>query len=277
MSWEKQKYCFRLLKVVELIKRRMSREVVCGSGNGAMVLKWDSMVYNTGRVNEHMKGSIGDAMLDQNKRLHEENKNFGSRSDAGGTARNLASALEKMFKAGICTSMLDYGTGKGALVNELRLKLGNRVKVDGYDPAVEGFDMHPKKEYDIVTCFDVLEHIDEREVDKIIEEIFYLAKNFCYIVIDLQPAVKTLADGRNAHILLAPKDWWIQRFAQKFESLLAFPIYHKAGIAQKVCIFASNRRNMIMPMLSFSVKLGIFEMELEGGLLQKKVEYEKRK
>ena len=60
-----------------------------------------------------------------------------------------------------------------------------------------------------------------------LKDIQSLTKLFCYVVIDLQPAVKRLSDGRNAHVLLAPPEWWASRFSQVF-SHATFPIKHIA-------------------------------------------------
>ena len=60
-----------------------------------------------------------------------------------------------------------------------------------------------------------------QSIDAVLD-VANLTKNFCYLVIDLQPTVKTLPDGRNAHILLAPCDWWITRVSQIFPCISAF-------------------------------------------------------
>ena len=59
-------------------------------------------------------------------------------------------------------------------------------------------------------------------IDAVLKDIHRLTKRFCYVVVDLQPAVKKLADGRNAHILLAPYEWWVARFAQLFKCQASF-------------------------------------------------------
>ena len=71
----------------------------------------------------------------------------------------------------------------------------------------------PDQPADILSCLDVLEHIELTSIDDVLQDINNLTRHFCYLVIDLQPAVKTLADGRNAHILLAPPDWWVSKIA----------------------------------------------------------------
>ena len=90
------------------------------------------------------------------------------------------------------------------------------------------FASKPEAPADILLCLDVLEHIEMSSIDAVLRDIHSLTRQFCYLVIDLQPAVKQLADGRNAHILLAPPEWWISRVAQLFTCQANFPIMHEA-------------------------------------------------
>ena len=53
------------------------------------------------------------------KEIHKNNPVFGSRYDAGGLTSNIDIAIKSVSKNNIY-SILDYGTGKGALVNHLR-------------------------------------------------------------------------------------------------------------------------------------------------------------
>ena len=209
-----------------------------------------------------------------NKALHQQNDNFGNRSDAAGLATRLGLAIQRMHEMGKCNSVLDYGTGKGRLVDRLRKELPGKVKVTGYDPAIEKYSQRPKDAADILTCLDVLEHIEMSSIDAVLQDISKLTNRFCYIVIDLQPAVKKLADGRNAHILLAPSDWWITKFSHLFSCICAFPLHHKAGLPQKLVIACTNDNSSILDMYLFLIKLRIFDIELSGGVLQGLVEKE---
>ena len=95
-------------------------------------------------------------------------------------------------------------------------------------------------------------------------------QHFCFVVVDLQPAVKHLSDGRNAHILLAPKDWWVHKFNVRFASVLSFPLRHKSNHDQKIVIIATNDSSFISPMITFAKILNIFGMKMTGGTLGKK-------
>ena len=103
-----------------------------------------------------------------------------------------------------------------------------------------------------------------------VRDIYDLTNRFCYLVIDLQPAVKTMQDGRNAHILLAPSEWWIGRVAQLFPCINAFPSYHACGIPQKLIIAAAKENDNLSLMYSFIIKEDIFNQMMTGGVLHKK-------
>ena len=208
---------------------------------------------------------ISDEQRALNRSLHNDNQSFGNRADASGLAGQLPRALQRMHELGLCNSVLDYGTGKGRLVKRLRQELPAEIKVMGYDPAVEAWEHKPSDPVDIVTCLDVLEHIEMSSIDAVLRDIHQLTKHFCYLVIDLQPAVKTLADGRNAHILLAPSEWWITRISQLFPCIACFPITHKSGAVQKLVIAATSRREVLPLMYVFLIKMKLFKTVLAGG------------
>ncbi|MBQ60492.1 MAG: hypothetical protein CMQ19_00300 [Gammaproteobacteria bacterium] len=202
-----------------------------------------------------------------NQALHQQNNAFGNRADGAGLATQLPIALLRMHELGICNSVLDYGTGKGKLVERLRHELPQSIAVNGYDPAVEAYANKPSTPVDILTCLDVLEHIEMESIDLVLRDIHALTRHFCYLVIDLQPAVKKLADGRNAHILLAPPEWWTTRIAQLFPCIATFPIYHSSNLPQKLVVAAAHKPEQLTMMYSFLIKLKIFKFRMGGGTL----------
>jgi len=202
-----------------------------------------------------------------NKALHAQNEQFGNRSDGAGLAGKLPVALKRMHELGACNSVLDYGTGKGRLVERLREELPRAIKVNGYDPAVEAWEQKPNQAADILTCLDVLEHIEITSIDAVLNDIKALTRHFCYLVIDLQPAVKTLADGRNAHILLAPMEWWVSRIAQIFPCQASFPVMHARGLPQKLVVAATTQQQLLPLMYGFLIKMKLFNFAMNGGPL----------
>ena len=211
---------------------------------------------------------ISDKQRALNRALHEGNSNFGNRGDAAGFAgESLSTALNRMHELGVCNSFLDYGTGKGKLVTRLRKEVKSQIKIMGYDPAVDEWESKPDEPADILSCLDVLEHIEISSIDEVLNDIHKLTRRFCYLVIDLQPAVKTLSDGRNAHILLAPTDWWIAKVAQHFNCQTSFPVYHQCGIIQKLVVAAAHNASDLPYMYGFISKLKVFDIRMNGGVL----------
>ncbi len=208
---------------------------------------------------------ISDQQLALNRSLHQADPEFGRRDAASGMALRLPLALTRMHEAGLCSSVLDYGTGKGLLVERLRRELPGSINVSGYDPAVERWSARPESPHDVLTCLDVLEHVEINSIDSTIREIATLTGLFCYVVVDLQPAVKRLADGRNAHVLLAPTEWWIARFSQVFSSLTAFPIKHESGVDQKVVLLCTQNTSLLPHMYAFLNKLNIYNIKMTAG------------
>ena len=208
---------------------------------------------------------ISDKQLELNRTLHDKEGSFGSRSDAGGLASRLHNAISRMHDAGICDSVIDYGTGKGGLVSRLSEELPSSISVLGYDPAVKAFQKKPDKPADILTCIDVLEHVEVTSIDSVLRDISELNSKFCFLIIDLQPAIKTLADGRNAHILLAPRDWWVNIISKVFPHFACFTIPHSSGFDQKLVLVASRKAEFSPFMYMFLTKLHIFDTVMCGA------------
>ena len=105
-------------------------------------------------------------------------------------------------------SVLDYGCGKGGLVKALRER---GVPAEGYDPGVPEWETRSASTwYDVVTAFDVLEHIEEEHVPAVLRDIAGSGRR-ARAIIDLGAAVAILEDGRNAHLTIRPVLWWIDQ------------------------------------------------------------------
>lgn len=142
-----------------------------------------------------MSGLITDAYRRQSTALHAE------RPDYGISGQNWATMVETLIQAGDYVSVLDYGCGKETLAAALPHR-----KIIGYDPAVAGRGVVVPS--DLVVCTDVLEHIEPECLNDVLDDIHRATKKMLFFTIALLPAVKKLDDGRNAHLILMPSDWW---------------------------------------------------------------------
>ena len=75
--------------------------------------------------------------------LHKSDK-YGNRLKAAGLATKLPQCLDRMFEVGVCNSYLDYGTGKGKLLEYIKTNISHPISISGYDPAVQEFSKKPE-------------------------------------------------------------------------------------------------------------------------------------
>jgi hypothetical protein len=113
-------------------------------------------------------------------------------------------------------SILDYGCGQSIFLD--CLDLGDEVELLRYDPAIPAYGKLPRHKADLLVTIDVLEHIEEADLDRVMSEMRAAARE-AIIVIDTKPAKHTLPDGRNAHVSLHPHDWWRERLSRHFDHL----------------------------------------------------------
>ena len=209
-------------------------------------------------------GTISDEQRKLNKELHAKRPDFGSRGGAGN--ENLIKIIGRYNKLGVINSVLDYGTGKGSFPKSLK-KSQPEMKIGAYDPAVEKFAKQPTSTFDLITSFDVLEHVERSSIQHVLEEIFSFANKVVYLQVDLQPAVKRLSSGRNAHIMLAPPDWWVAQVSSVFPVLGYFPIMHSTGTIQKISIVATKDVRFSKLVWSLLTKLNSVPLYIKGGYL----------
>jgi len=140
-----------------------------------------------------------------NRELHESNPDYGI---GGHRHVGRMMALRDEYDA---TTMLDFGCGKGTL----KQSLGSPEWIAEYDPAIPGKDQRPSRA-DLVIATDVLEHVEPHLLDNVLFEIARCATRVAYLIIATRPALKTLADGTNAHKIIENAAWWRNKLSERF-------------------------------------------------------------
>ena len=146
---------------------------------------------------------ISDEYVELNKKLHEDNPTYGM-----GGARHKETVL-KIYDHPDINSILDYGAGKRQLAKSLPFPIWE------YDPAVPEI-AEPPKPADLVVVADVLEHIEPDKLNFVLEDLKRCVKQVGYFVISTRKAVKTYANGQNAHLIIQGKDWWEKKLSKYF-------------------------------------------------------------
>ena len=154
--------------------------------------------------------TISDEYRAEQQKLH-GNKRYGVAS------LTYAPLVSKLLKIGNCRSLSDYGAGKCNLKVGLGLKDGGSIVYQPYDPAFP--DYGPPRPADLVTCIDVLEHIEPAMLDNVLDDLAGMTGKLALLTVHTQPAKKVLSDGRNAHLIQEPPSWWMDRLTPRFEIL----------------------------------------------------------
>ncbi len=157
-----------------------------------------------------------------NAELHARNPAYGI---SGGKWAAKVHRLAKQYEADM---VLDYGSGKGSLGAQLMVQFADERNRDvnghqvpfpydfrEYDPAITGKDARPDRA-DFVVCGDVLEHIEPDCLYAVLDDIRDLARKAVLLIVATRPAQKTLADGRNAHLIVEPSEWWFPKLAARW-------------------------------------------------------------
>jgi hypothetical protein len=150
---------------------------------------------------------ISERYLEQNKSLHDVG-NFGV------SGYKWAPTVGWLIHHHQIAHVLDYGAGQQTLKNALKERF--EVRVDCYDPAIPELSTPPTSA-ELVTCTDVLEHIEPENIDHVLDHIRTIASKLVFLVIPTGPAAKVLPDGRNAHLIQKPVQWWLPLLLDRFD------------------------------------------------------------
>jgi FkbM family methyltransferase len=141
-----------------------------------------------------------------------------AKGNYGVTGAQFGPLVRALLGATQARSLLDYGCGsKRSLLTTLKLPQG--VEYEGYDPAVPDFAANPLPA-ELVSCIDVLEHIEPNLLGDVLAHLASLCDPYGFFTVHTGPAAKVLSDGRNAHLIQQPREWWLQRLRDHFDVLV---------------------------------------------------------
>jgi len=156
---------------------------------------------------------ISEGYRELQRKLHEN-------PDYGVASVHYAPLVADVIRTVGATEMLDYGAGKGRLGKTLREQFNLQLKIHHYDPAVAEWSAPPEP-CGFVACIDVLEHIEPDLIENVLDDLKRVTAGVGVFTVHTGQAVKTLPDGRNAHLIQQPPAWWLPKILERFE-LVAF-------------------------------------------------------
>ncbi len=151
---------------------------------------------------------ISEAYRQEQRKLHKDNPNYGVASV------QFAPMVTKILNQSEVTELLDYGAGKMRLFQSIQPD--HPVRLQAYDPGIEALSEAPTP-MQMVTCIDVLEHIEPEHLETVLDDLQRLTLEIGFFTVHTGPANKILSDGRNAHLIQQPAEWWLPRIMARFE------------------------------------------------------------
>jgi SAM-dependent methyltransferase len=163
-------------------------------------------------------------LIDQYKQMHEDENLY-----SGSALTIHKESIQQFLVNTKCETILDYGCGKGIqyFQENIHQEYFGGIMPSLYDPAIKEYSKLPKGKFDAVICTDVLEHIEEEDLQKVIKEIYSKANKFVYLGICNSPADSFLPDGRNSHVTQKDLEWWIEQIIPYAEIYTFVYVYGK--------------------------------------------------
>lgn len=153
--------------------------------------------------------------IDQYTQLHKNVEEYGA---SGCLHFNEVCLLIDFLKP---KTVMDYGCGKGTLIEQLKEKYSDIVFYK-YDPAIEEYNTLPVNKVDFLINTDVLEHIPENNIENVIREISSISDN-CFFNLHHGAAMFILPNGENAHCTIKPADWYYNIMYKYFKIVMPLP------------------------------------------------------
>ncbi len=139
-----------------------------------------------------------------NAQLHAQSAEYGA---SGQVFAALVGVLAERLGT---RDILDYGCGKRTLEQQLGFTIAN------YDPAVPGCYEPPEAAY-LVVCTETLEHVEPECLDDVMLDLGRVTEQIIVLTVATKASTKLLPDGRNSHLIIQPKEWWLEKIGDYFE------------------------------------------------------------
>lgn len=146
--------------------------------------------------------------------LHQKDPSYGR------TGRRLVPYVRLLVRDISACSLIDYGCGKSDLAT--RFRNDGVTRAARYDPYIESLSLRPEGSFDMAVNTDVLEHVPENELDRVIADMQSFTDKVVF-VISTTFADKILDNGENAHCTIRDPAWWRSKLQKHFAVVEQIP------------------------------------------------------
>jgi ubiquinone/menaquinone biosynthesis C-methylase UbiE len=163
------------------------------------------------------------------KWVHANTKNYGAHH-----GQNALVAVAGLL--GRRDVLVDVGCGDNSFCRDMRI-LKPQARYYGVDvvkrtPVPRGvyFISAPawylsdiKEDIRVLTSFDVLEHLEARDVDKALKEWARVLNGFLVVSVSSNPSKIKGPGGEGLHLTIQPKQWWVEKIGEHFDNVSLMP------------------------------------------------------
>ena len=135
----------------------------------------------------------------------------GSKWGSTGARYSGKAVAEVILSRPYLKTALDYGCGKGTMAHYF-----DDLEWTEYDPGVVGKQEKPIGRYDLVTCTDVMEHVEREYITSVIKELGAATDKVLFVDIACYLTGKVFGsgpyEGQDLHITIFSTDEWKDLF-----------------------------------------------------------------
>jgi len=151
------------------------------------------------------------------KRLQEKLHKTGK---YGWTARTYRNEVVNLIDTYGIKTLLDYGCGSNIPLYQVihAPHLLGDCEYWPFDPCVKKYSMDPRPS-ELLVSIDVLEHVEPEYLETVLDHMQELCQRIFYCSVFLLPSSQYMEDGRNAHLICKPAQWWIPKLMDRFSMI----------------------------------------------------------
>lgn len=192
-------------------------------------------------LTDRLKGGVASVPVFEVKTsypiAYESNDHLNPDSTLEGICRNTVFVKHCIDVLGKNFNALDLGTGSGGIVFEFTMNGISSLGIDGSDfckkhnygywplipnnfytcditkpYTISSLAEKTKAEFDLITMWEVLEHIQEDRLDFLLRNIMLHLKSNGYFIGSISFVPYEDGNGNPYHVTLKPKSWWAKKF-----------------------------------------------------------------